>query len=231
MLTVSCLILTCRSQMAHPLHQDPQPSEAARRRKGLAQQAVQGKLLHQGTFLRFILFKAERCCSALSGPVCPACSIGREDKLPLFTAFAETSSLIMTLAPAPPSLLLALITFPSSACRRPSRLITVFRSSRTFSRTHFPRRLNTLRAAVSHLLGFLFFTPVSVYFPLSSFIGLHTISAFMFYRPSHGFSNTPSASTHSDIIVKHFTRPPGVLELSIFFCQFQIKHVFIFLLL
>lgn len=31
--------------MAHPLHQDPEPSEAKRRRKGLAQQAVQGKCL------------------------------------------------------------------------------------------------------------------------------------------------------------------------------------------
>lgn len=29
--------------MAHPVHQDPQSSEAKRRRKGLTQQAVQGK--------------------------------------------------------------------------------------------------------------------------------------------------------------------------------------------
>lgn len=34
-----------RGQMAHPLHQDPEPSEAKRRREGLTQQAVQGKCL------------------------------------------------------------------------------------------------------------------------------------------------------------------------------------------
>lgn len=43
LITGCCLLLACRSQMAHPLHQDPQPSEAARRRKRLAPQAVQGK--------------------------------------------------------------------------------------------------------------------------------------------------------------------------------------------
>lgn len=168
LITGCCLLLACRSQMAHPLHQDPQPSEAARRRKRLAQQAVQGKrfsfqydrpllplmeVLMRSKRVFFFFKVAERCCPTLSGPVCPACDIGREDKLPLFTAFAATSSLITLLGPAPPSLLLALITFPSSACRRPFHLINVFWVSRTFSRTHFPRRLNTLRAGVS-LLSF-----------------------------------------------------------------------------
>ena len=41
--------------MAHPLHQDPEPSEAKRRRKRLAQQAVQGKCL---TYFNFALTEA-----------------------------------------------------------------------------------------------------------------------------------------------------------------------------
>lgn len=35
--------LADRSQMAHPVYQDPEPSEAKRRRKRLTQQTVQGK--------------------------------------------------------------------------------------------------------------------------------------------------------------------------------------------
>lgn len=41
--------------MAHPLHQDPEPSEAERRRKRLTQQAVQGKCL---THFHFTLIQA-----------------------------------------------------------------------------------------------------------------------------------------------------------------------------
>lgn len=48
--TVSFFFLVHRSQMAHPLYQDPEPSEAKRRRKRLAQQAVQGKC---PTYLNF----------------------------------------------------------------------------------------------------------------------------------------------------------------------------------
>lgn len=44
-----------RGQMAHPLHQDPEPSEAKRRRKRLTQQAVQGKCL---TYFNFSLTEA-----------------------------------------------------------------------------------------------------------------------------------------------------------------------------
>lgn len=38
--------------MAHPLHQDPEPSEAKGGRKRLSQQAVQGKCL---TYFKFSL--------------------------------------------------------------------------------------------------------------------------------------------------------------------------------
>lgn len=39
-----------RGQMAHPLHQDPEPSEAERRKQRLTQQAVQGKCLRDFDF-------------------------------------------------------------------------------------------------------------------------------------------------------------------------------------
>lgn len=42
--------LADRSQMAHPVYQDPEPSEAKRRRKRLTQQTVQGKsITHFGS--------------------------------------------------------------------------------------------------------------------------------------------------------------------------------------
>lgn len=44
-LHLTLLSLVHRGQMAHPLHQDPEPSEAKRRRERLTQQAVQGKCL------------------------------------------------------------------------------------------------------------------------------------------------------------------------------------------
>lgn len=53
--TVSFFFSVHRSQMAHPLYQDPEPSEAKRRRKRLTQQAVQGKCL---TYFDFCLTEA-----------------------------------------------------------------------------------------------------------------------------------------------------------------------------
>lgn len=106
--------------MAHPLYQDPEPSEAKRRRKRLAQQAVQGKCLtyfnfsfaaaahvtFSGSVYKFIvslfgmLFNAFSC-SLYMGCLrsrCPTlhCQIWfrGEVKLPLFMDFAATGSTI-----------------------------------------------------------------------------------------------------------------------------------------
>lgn len=107
--------------MAHPLHQDPEPSEAKRRRKRLAQQAVQGKNAwptlisvsqqlptwhFSGSVYKFIVSLFGRLFNAFSCSLYMGCLRSRcptlhcqiwfrgEVKLPLFMDFAATGSTI-----------------------------------------------------------------------------------------------------------------------------------------
>lgn len=72
--------------MAHPFYQDPEPFEAKRRRKRLAQQAVQGKCL---TYFNFTL--ADAVHMTLSGDVLIA--------IKFIVSLLEGSSVLLHAAP------------------------------------------------------------------------------------------------------------------------------------